>query len=339
MHALPVLSSLRARFPEAELGWAVEDRFADLLRRRSDLDRLHVIPRGPLRSALRRLQLGAAGRALHEVRRELRAAHYDVVLDLQGNLKSGVVTGYTHAPVRMGYRGRAAKEGNARFSTRRWTAPTDGQHRVERYLGLARALLGEPLPYVAPGFPLSAEEQASAATLLDELGVADAPFVMLHPGTSGFGSFKRWPTDRYAALARRLLAEGRQVVASLGPEERDLGEAIAAAAPGVRLASPSSLGVLAALIARAERFVAADTGPLHLASLLGIPLLGLFGPKDPAIYGPYGVDANGNAGTLQTLVRDDVACRPCPLRRCSDPLCMKLIDPDDVYRAMRMLAT
>ena len=79
--------------------------------------------------------------------------------------------------------------------------------------------------------------------------------------------------------------------------------------------------------------MAADTGPLHLASLLERPLLGLFGPKDPAIYGPYGA-TEGVPGLLPTIVREDVACRPCRLRRCADPLCMTTLAVEDVFAAL-----
>ena len=82
-------------------------------------------------------------------------------------------------------------------------------------------------------------------------------------------------------------------------------------------------------------FVAGDTGPLHLAALVGTPLLGLYGPKDPEVYGPYGLGSNGRAGLLPVLTQDDVACRPCTLRRCADPLCMRTLEPERVYWAVR----
>ncbi|MDJ0974901.1 MAG: glycosyltransferase family 9 protein [Planctomycetota bacterium] len=266
---------------------------------------------------------------------ELRSTTYDVVLDLQGNLKSGVVTRAARAGLRMGFDRRAAREANHLFTSRRWLPPADLAHRVERGLGLAGALLGRPLPYVAPGYPVAPEDEAAARDARARAGDAAAPYVVLHPGTSGFGAFKRWPADRFAAVARRLLAAGRRVLVTYGPGEAALAEAVVkGAGPGpIAAVAPASLGALAALIRDADGFLSGDTGPLHLAGLLGTPLLGLFGPKDPATYGPYGLRGNGEAGLLATLTQPDVACRPCTLRRCADPLCMTTMEPERVAQA------
>ena len=103
------------------------------------------------------------------------------------------------------------------------------------------------------------------------------------------------------------------------------------------LALSAYCAVLAEVIARATGFVAADTGPLHLAALVETPLVGLYGPKDTSIYGPYGRDERGRVGPLRVLTQDDVACRPCTLRRCADPLCMRTMDPDRVHAAVQAL--
>ena len=121
-----------------------------------------------------------------------------------------------------------------------------------------------------------------------------------------------------------------------GPGEEALATGVRDAAGGAALLLETpSLAVLAGVIERAALFVAADTGPLHLAALLGTPLLGLFGPKDPELYGPYGVRPDGTPGLLPVLTQDDVACRPCTLRRCSDPLCMRTMEPERVFQAAR----
>ena len=166
-------------------------------------------------------------------------------------------------------------------------------------------------------------------------GLPRSGYVLLHPGTSGFGAFKRWPADRYAAVARRLRDDGRAVAVTHGPGEEELAAAVqrACGRPLPRL-RPPSLRVLAEVIRGAGCFVAADTGPLHLAALVGTPLLGLFGPKDPAVYGPYGVRADGNPGLLPVLTQGDVACRPCSLRRCPNPLCMRTLPPGRVLEAI-----
>ena len=332
LHALPVLSGLREHLPDAHLAWAVEDRAKGLLMGRSDLDAIHVFPRRALSAA--KLRPFALATALAPFAREMRRTPFDLVLDLQGNLKSGAVSRLARADVRFGTALRDTREANSVFVRRRAGA-TPHRHRVERNLALASHAIGAPLPYVPPGFPRSTEAKGQADVLLEGAGL-DGRFVVLHPGTSNFGAFKRWPTDRFAALGRRLAADGATVVITGSANEASMARAILQAmdGAGVFLATPS-LPVLAEVIDRAAFFVAADTGPLHLAALVDTPLLGLYGPKDTSIYGPYGMTGDGVAGTLPVLTQDDVACRPCRLRRCAAPLCMTTMTVEDVYEAVR----
>lgn len=336
LHALPVLSALRARFPEARIDWAVEDKAAAVLKGRLDLTEALVFPRAALNAAARGVPNPAdLWRIVRGYVRTMRARKYDVALDLQGNLKSGAVIRMSGATVRYGLDGPEAREGNRWFTQRRAAPPPEALHRVERGLAVASAMVGETLPFVPPGFPVDDATRAVVSEHLAALGLHDRPFAVLHPGTSAFGAFKRWPPDRFAALARRLAAAGEGVLVTHGPGEEALAAEVVARAPGAAQAfAPPSLPALAEVIRRAARFVAADTGPLHLAALVGTPLLGLFGPKDPAIYGPYGLRADGTPGVLPVLTQDDVACRPCTLRRCPDPLCMRTLAPGSVYAAL-----
>lgn len=342
LHALPVLSALRARFPDARIDWAVEDRAASLLEERPDLDRVLVYPRRRLSAALHGVpspvELLRAGGGFV---RALRRGAYDVALDLQGNLKSGAVLRASGAALRFGPGRPDAREGSQVFSQRRAVPPRSKRHRVERNLALASALLGEPLPYVPPGFPVGAATEQAATRLLAHADLPPDGFAVLQPGTSGFGAFKRWPAERFGSLARRLAADGHAVAVPHGPGEEALAAAVVAAAPDAAVAlRPPSLPVLAEVIRRAGLFIAADTGPLHLAALVGTPLVGLFGPKDPTVYGPYGLRADGTPGLLPVLTQPDVACRPCTLRRCADPLCMRTLAPERVHAAaIRAAAT
>ena len=342
LNALPVLSALRGRFPEAHIDWVIEDRSADLLADRPDMDHVIEYPR-------KRLSRGLRGRPDQVVRtttqflRRLRETRYDVALDLQGNLKSGAIARAARAGLRYGLDRSVSRESNHLFSDRRWAPPPGVQHRVDLGLGLASALVGAPLPYVPPGFPVSKAKQTDASALLTEAGLEPGRYVVLHPGTSGFGAFKRWPPERFGALAAKLGADGQAVCVTHGPGERDLALEVARSAgppsggPVVAVVGPSSLGALAEVIRGARLFVGADTGPLHLAGLVETPLIGLFGPKAPAVYGPYGRLPDGTPGVLTTLVQDDVACRPCALRRCADPLCMRTLAPERVHAAARRL--
>ncbi len=340
LHALPTLAALRAQWPAARIDWVVEDRAASALEARSDLNRVVVFPRRELAGASRGASVSRlrSGRAFVG---RLREQAYDAVLDLQGNLKSGLVARLARAPLRCGPDRRGGREGNHLFLSRRVAVPSTVRHRVERNLALASALVGRPLAWRDPGFPRERRTEEAADALLERVGLPRAGgFALLHPGTSGFGRFKRWPADRFGALARRLAGDGMPIAATGGPGERDLvADLVAAAGVPIAALEPPDLPTLAALQARAAIVIAPDTGPLHLAALVGAPVLGLFGPKDPAVYGPYGRRSDGSIGCLDAIVREEVACRPCARRRCDLPLCMTTLDPDHVHaRARAVLA-
>jgi len=299
------LSSLRTRYPEGRIGWLVEDRFAALLEGHPQLDRLHVYERGKYR----RGRLWALVRLLRGLRRE----RYDVALDLQGNLKSGVLTRLSGARRTLGLAPPLSREGNRLF-LRELVTPPEG-HRVDAYRRLVDAAFG-PGPHAPPVLPASG-------------GAPGA--VVLHPGTSRFGAFKQWPLPHFAELGRRLAARlGAPVVVTAGPGEGSQAAEVARAIEGARVAEPAGLRALADLLGGARLVVACDTGPAHIAATLGVPTLTLFGPKDPRHAAPVGPRARA--------VRKGVRCSPCALRYCPDPVCMTTLGVDEVEReALRLL--
>jgi len=332
VHALPVLPPLRAAHPRARIDWVVEDRAAAVLAGRPEIDRVVVFPRRALKGRpLARMTRAAA------FLEDLRAERYDAALDLQGNLKSGVIARLSGARIRYGLDASVAREGNHLFTTRRLRPPASCRHRVERNLAVVGAFLGRPASWSDPGLPASPSAAEVARRLLESAGVAPGTtYVVLHPGTSAFGAFKRWPPARFADLARTLAAGGRAVVVTAPPGEEDLARAVVAGAGrGTCLVETPGLDVLGEVLRGASHVVGADTGPLHLAALAGIPVVGLFGPKDPAVYGPWGRRADGTPGLLPVVHRDDVACRPCRLRACADPVCMTGLSPEAVLDVVR----
>ena len=268
--------------------------------------------------------------------RSLRATPYDAVLDLQGNLKSGIVTRLARAKVRFGLDRHLAKEGNHLLTTRRALPPPAARHRIARNLALLALFLGEEVHWEDPGLPPDPDAASRLDRALDRAGAPRRGGVVLLPGTSAFGAFKRWPAACFQDLLLALLRDGRCVIVPAPPGEEALAAAVTQDGREGIVVEVAGLDVLGELLRRAELVVAADTGPLHLAALAGSPVLGLYGPKDPATYGPWGRRPDGTVGVLDVLVQADVACRPCTLRRCRDPICMKGLSPDRVHE--RVLA-
>ena len=327
-HALPLLDALRRARPQAHIGWLVEEAAASLLTDHPQLDQVWVAPRAALKSHLRGRQFGQAWRLLRETRRALRAARYDVTLDVQCNLRSALMARATGAPRRIAFAPPFSKEGAHRFATELVPVTGEPQLKVERDLQILRPLGIDPSG-ARSHLAIPQEDRVAARTLRAKEG----PVVGLHPGVSGFGAFKRWAPERYAGLARRLFEDrGVRSLVTWGPGEDGLAAKIVADAGEAALQAPAtrSLRALGALYEICDVVVAADTGPLHLAAALGVPTVGLYGPKDPAIYGAW----NGKTGEKAITVWKNVHCSPCTLRRCNDVICMPAITVEDVTAAL-----
>jgi ADP-heptose:LPS heptosyltransferase len=229
---------------------------------------------------------------------EIRQSGYEVALDFQGNLKGALHARMSGAPRRIGFARGFNYEKNHWFSTEQVRPPADRPHRVEKFASLL-APLGIHSNERRWVFPPSPGARQRIARFLEDRGIDRGELVVVHPGTSGHGAEKRWSPDRFAALALRIASDlGRAVVVSWGPGEEKLARAVCVPEGRVHgcpgggrvFAAPRSESLLDVLeLLRAARvFVSADTGPMHMAAACGVPCVALFGPKDPAIYAPWG---------------------------------------------------
>ena len=311
LHALPVAHALRSHFPRAHLAWIVEARESTVLKDQPDLDAVV-----PVDTRLwRRLIWRPAGarevvRKLSRLTARLHGARFDVAIDLQGLIKSGLLTAYTGAPVRIGFALSHCWEPlNALFTTHRIRPPHQAVHVVEQYLSLL-----EPLGVSAalPVFRLPPDPEAERR--IDEFLAAEGVkprdrLVALNPGAGH--PTKRWPLDHFARLAERLHEEaGVRVLLLWGPEEEGMARAIGARMTSrPLLAPPTTLPELSALLRRSTLMVAGDTGPLHLAAALGTPCVGLYGPTRAERNGPYGAHCRSLQspnGMLAGIAPDEV---------------------------------
>ena len=305
VHVLPCLAALRRAWPEAKIGWVVEELAAPLLAGHPELDRLHVVARKTWQQNLRR---GAFLQPVSEARRaiaELRAERYDLAIDFQSNLRSALVARLSGAPRRIGQPAPFAREGSGRFFTETPTALPFEVHKIERNLNLL-APLGidaKPVRGIVP-------ETADAAAAIPPRG--DRHRVLLHPGVSRHGSIKAWRPERFRELGARLADAGHEVLLSFGgAAERTEAQRLADGAPGVALAPEVDVAGLAALLRSADLFVGVDSGPLHLAAAVGTKALGLYGPKHLGAYGPYWPGSEALVAAYP--------CVPCRHRRCPRP--------------------
>lgn len=327
VHALPVLAWLKSADPAMEIDWLVEEGFAPLLDG-------HPLLRQVQRIATRRWRQqgrGAAVRAALQAVAALRGERYDVVLDLQGNSKSGFFTRFCGAPRRFGFARDGVREWPNLLATNRRVALGAAEHHIsERSLAIARAAFPEGREHCLAGpLPLHPEAMARIDAQLAEQGLAGRPFAVLHYGTTW--TTKLWAAANWRELVRRLPAEtGLVPVLTWGSQaERAVVEELAAANPAALVWPRGSLPELAALLARAAVVIGGDTGPVHIAAAVGTPTVSIFRVTDAG--------RNGPRGARHVRLQAGLSCSPCLRKTCErDGECAGSVGVDTVIKALQV---
>ena len=318
VHSLPVLSALKQLYPDSAIDWVVNSSFEPLIAGHPDLYATVPFQRGAFKGLWKSLRYS------FQFADRLRKNRYDLVVDLQGLLRTGIMAATTGAPVRVGFAN--AREGSRHAYTHRIEVPdADRIHAVDRYWRIVEALGGGDL---AKRFhvPLDTEELCGVDR---EFCECPRPWIALAPGAKWLT--KRWPTAHFAALVNLARAEFGGIVFLVGAaEDAPLALEIQQHTQEkcIDLTGKTSLPKLAALLSRADVMLANDTGPLHLAAALGTPCIAPYTCTKIAKHGPYG------AG--QTGIETTVACAGSYLRNCPNGMiCMDELTPAKLWPALR----
>lgn len=237
-----------------------------------------------------------------------------MVIDLQGLLRSGIITSATGSPVRIGF--QEAREGSRVF----YTHTVEGGkniHAVDRYLKIA-IFLGCDIAEISFPFP---PLQSSSSFIPHPPSFGN--YAVLVPGARW--KTKRWPAEQFGHLAS-LLRIKTVIVGSKG--DSDIADEIVLLSDGkaVSFAGKTELTDLIHIMGKAQFVVSNDSGPMHIAAALGIPVIAIFGPTDPARTGPYGKG--------HTVIKSGASCAPCFKKTCDDVQCLKGISADEVFGIM-----
>lgn len=310
IHAIPAAAALRRRHPDARIDWAVDPRYEAVLQLVVGLDApIAVDTRG-----------GPA--ALARVVRRLRAAHYDAVVDLQGLLKSAVLARLAGGRRTVGLPRAHLREPLAAMFYETTADPGHDPHVVHKSLALMRAVGVEE---TAATFPLAIPQTQTADAVAARFGAAG--YVLINPGAAWPN--KRWPPDRFGALADRLRTRlGRRSLVLWGPGEEALATEVVQASHGAADLSPrTNIIDLFAMARGAALLVSGDTGPLHIAAAVGTPVVALFGPTQTERNGPWAL--------ADVTVSRTATCGCLYARRCRrDHPCIEDIGLDEVVGAV-----
>jgi lipopolysaccharide heptosyltransferase I len=336
IHTVPVLVKLRARYPTAQIDWLLTPPIAELIRHHPGLSNVLLFTRQAA---------GGLGQNLSLLSRIWRM-RYDLVIDLHGQFRSALFTLVSGAPTRIGFdRPRpevsrassrqlpkaaylhgwtGAREGAWMAYSNRIPIPTLDIHAVDRYLWLGSMLGLDENP---PDFsiPVPPQTQAHVDALLERHGLLGKELVVLVPGT--IWETKHWMVEGFAVVANYLSRSKRAVVLAGSAKERSRCRAVTEACPqACDLSGQTTVSQLAALIQRSALCITNDSGSMHLTVALGKPVVSIFGPTDPVWIGPY--------GRPHAVVRAEVPCSPCYLRKLrscpNGHVCMKEVTPEMV---------
>jgi heptosyltransferase-1 len=335
IHTLPALTALRKALPNARIGWIVEERWAEILCAKNSprsgprnpsrplVDFVHAVDTKAWRKSL---LSKTTQRQISSTLGEVRDLKYEIAVDFQGALKSAVIARCSGAGTIVGQ--QHPRETPARVFYNRHVA-TEKVHVVEQYFSLAETVAGKSLPIPIVEFPC--DDQAEANIMNKLSGLGEKQFAILTPG-AGWGA-KQWPPERYGIVASALADDGFTTLINSAPGEEALTQTAQAASNGRAHLISCSIAELIALTRRARLFIGGDTGPLHLAAALQVPVVAIFGPTDPARNGPYGT----NSGTQSIVLRNPASKTSLSHTSAPDPGLLQITAAEVISAARRLL--
>jgi len=317
VHSLPFLNAIRTCFPKAEIHWVIAKGLEGLLEGHPMVNKLWIINKDKWKKIK---NVKGTINELKGLFKELKKEKFDLVLDLQGLLRSGILTSATSAPVRIGF--AEAREGSKFFYTHKVKGGRD-IHAVDRYLKIAE-FLGCDITDIRFPFPLDNQSSSSIFHPSSLIPHPSEGYAVIVPGARW--KTKVWPSRKFGKLSTKLPI---MTVIVGSKTDIDIANEIVALSKGnaISLAGKTDLKELIEVIRNARFMVSNDSGPMHIAAALGIPVFAIFGPTDPLRTGPYGEG--------HTVIREDIPCAPCFKRTCNDVRCMNSLSVEKVYEIIK----
>jgi len=328
IHALPVLYYLKSVQPSFTLDWIVEEPFSHVLTGHPFLRRLYLLRTRRWRKSPTAF---SSLRDILELHRQIRRERYDVVLDLQGNTKSGVITLLTEAPLRVGFHASHVREWPNLLATNRKVRPSSTHHHImDRNLFIAaEAFPGGSFPPTSGYLHVEERHRLEVDRFFERHRLPHHPTAVFHHATSW--KTKLWDLDFWKRLVSDTVRDlGMNAILTWATEdERAACEKIReGTSQRVYLWPKSHLKTVSALLERAEVVVGGDTGLIHMAAAVGTPTVSLYLATDSR--------RNGPRGSLHRCLQSNMPCSPCLKKQCNRRIeCSRSISVEEVWSAMR----
>ena len=328
VHSLPFLEVLKENYPQSTIDWLVEREAFEVLNGHPAIDRIIVSGRKAWQKGL----FNGAGclsvlREAMDLLKQIRQSRYDLVVDLQGLLKSGVLVGISRGESKVGMAG--AREGAGLFLNKSPIPVSYEQHAVDRYLEVAKHM-GCSVTSAKGAIPFFESDRQRVNEYIYGNGSGIKPLIAINPMARW--ETKLWEPERFASLADRLIEDlACSIVFTGGSKDVPIIDNISEMMKNrpIILAGKTSLKELACLYTMCEALVTTDTGPMHIAAAMGCGVIALFGPTDPLRTGPYGQG--------HEVIRSGIECSPCFKKKCDHCTCMKDITVEMCFDSVRRI--
>ncbi|HPD56808.1 MAG TPA: lipopolysaccharide heptosyltransferase II [Smithellaceae bacterium] len=318
IHTLPSLAALRELYPDAHITWVVEEAAAGLLANHPLLDEVLISRRKAWITDIKAGQVRLAWQEIKVFIKNLRRRSYDLVIDFHGLFKSSLLVFLSRGKRKLGY--DSWQELSGLFLNEK--IPEDmTKHAVDRYFDFP-LYLGAKKEKIEFILPQNVDAEKKVRRMLENYKLAEKKFIAINP--IAYWETKLWDNQKFAELADMIQQQLGKKVVFTGSERASIDQIISKmVSDGINLGGQTSLPELAALFRKAKMVITTDSGPMHLACAVGTPVVALFGPTDPARTGPYGLG--------HTIVRANLPCSPCFLKKCPTTKCMKDITPEQIF--------
>lgn len=329
IHTLPALNAIRKHYPDAHIAWLVEEDAASIVDGHEALDRIIVSKRKRWIRSLRSASFLSTIKEIYNFIKVLRDTYYDMILDFQALLKSGILIALARSRRKIGFgKGLEHMEYSYFFLNERIPAVNMEIHALSRGMMLIEAL-GIPSNEIEYKLPVSNNDRKRVDGLIMQYGMKGARLLIAVNPIAKWET-KLWQNEKFARLADAIIDEyDAEIIFTGGTEDRSMIQNIMSAMKGraLNLAGHTTLKMLAAVYEKTALVISTDTGPMHLAAAVGTPVVALFGPTAPWRTGPY--------GSGHKVVRVDSECSPCYKRGCETIDCMHQITVDQVMVEVR----
>jgi len=321
IHTLPSLAALRRLYPDAHITWVVEEAASGLVLHHPLLDRVIIFRRKKWIEDFKKGNFQSVWRDARSFLKELRSRRYDLVIDFHGLFKSTMVVLASGGKRKLGY--DSWQELSGLFLNEKISEDMN-KHAVDRYMDFPRYLGAEPGPaeFILPVNP---EAENRSRMLMDSYALKRKKFIAVNP--VAYWETKLWENEKFAVLADLIKDRMKLDVVFTGSKKEDAADIVSRMkGEGINLGGKTTLTELACIYKDALAVISTDSGPMHLAAAVGTPVIALFGPTDPARTGPY--------GTGHVIIRAELSCSPCLLKKCPTRKCMTDIQPEKVLAAV-----